>query len=308
MIASLSGIKEPKVLKLGGKGVSLSVLINNGLNVPNGFVITSDAFFKFLKNNILIEKIEKLASEINKSNFQDKSKEIRKLILSGRIPEEIASEIKRYLAKLDVQHISIRSSGVSEDSLKASFAGLYDTFLNVKSESNVVLDCVKNIWGSLFNERAVIYRIRKKLHQLEGMAIVVQEMISAEVSGVTFTVHPSDERTLLIEASYGVGDMIVNGKIQPDKFAVERETLEIMEKKIGNKSKMSICKGDKIEVVDVRKELTQKLVILDEKIKAIAVTFLKVEKIFNYPQDIEWCISNNKLWLLQSRPITGVIK
>lgn len=307
MVKVLSEIKEPSVSDLGGKGYSLAVLINNRFNVPHGFVIISEAFFKFLRDNNLMKKIEKLASEVNKNNFQEKGKEIRKLILSGKTPEEIASEIKGNLNKLNVQYVSIRSSAVSEDSLKASFAGLHDTYLNVKTTSDLVFNGVKKCWASLFNERAIVYRIKKEVPHLEGVAVIVQEMIPAEISGITFTVHPTDEKSLLLGASYGIGDMVVSGRVEPDDYIVNREMLEILGKKIGRKSKMSRVKKGGIEVVEVKKELANKQVLSDEKITEIAQICLKIEKIFNNPQDIEWCILKNKLWILQSRPITGGI-
>ena len=310
MIKFLSEIKQPRVSELGGKGYSLAMLVNNGFNAPKGFVITSEAFFKFIKDNTLMERIETIASEINENNFQEKSKEIRNLILSGKMPEEVSSEIKENLDKISVQYVSIRSSAVSEDSLKASFAGLHDTYLNVKTEPKLVLENIKKSWASLFNDRAVVYRLRKGISHLEGMAVVVQEMISAEVSGISFTLHPTKakEKTLLIEASYGIGDMIVSGKVEPDGYVVDRVTLEIMERNVGNKSKRSICQSGRVEVIGVEKELVKRQVIHDKKIKEIAQTCLKIEKLFKYPQDIEWCISNNNLWLLQSRAITGVKK
>lgn len=308
MVKFLNEINEPKVSELGGKGYSLAVLINNGFNVPKGFVITSEVFFKFLRFNNLMGKIENLSSEINENNFQEKSKEIKNLILNGKMPEEIASEIKQNLNNLEVQYVSIRSSAVSEDSLKASFAGLHDTFLNVKADLDLVLENVKKCWASLFNERALIYKIKKGIPHLEGVAGVVQEMIPAEISGITFTVHPSAEKSLLVEASYGIGDIIVSGKVEPDAYTVDRENLEIVKKKIGRKDKMSIVKSKGIEAVDVGKEVAERQVLSNDRIMEIAKTCLKVEKIFNYPQDIEWCISDNKLWLLQSRAITGVIR
>lgn len=304
----LNEIKEPKVSELGGKGYSLAVLINHGFNVPKGFVIVSDAFFEYLKQNNLMESTEKLTSEVDENNFQEKSKKIKKLILNGKVPERIALEIKTNLAKLDVQYVSIRSSAVSEDSLKASFAGLHDTFLNIKSEPELVLENIKKCWASLFNERAVVYRIRKNIPHLEGMAVVIQEMIPAEVSGITFTVHPTKEKTLLIEASYGIGDMVVSGKVEPDDLAVGRGTLEITEKTLGNKTKMSICQSGQVEVTRVEKEFAEKQVIPDERIKEIAKICLNIEKLFKYPQDIEWCICKDKLWVLQSRAITGAIR
>jgi len=305
MVKSLSEIKEPKVSELGGKGYSLAMLINNGFNVPKGFVIVLNAFFEYLNQNNLMGKIEKLTSEINENNFQEKGKEIKSIILQGEIPAQIVSEINKNLDKLNAQYSSIRSSAVSEDSLRASFAGLHDTFLGIKTEHLLILEHIKKCWASLFNERAVIYRIKKGIPHLEGMAVIVQEMILADVSGITFTIHPTEQKTLLVETSYGIGDMIVNGKVEPDAYAVNRESLEIAEKKIGRKDKMSTVESERIKVVDIGKELTEKQVLSDPKIKEIAKICLKVEKIFNHFQDIEWCISNNKLWLLQSRAITG---
>jgi len=300
----LHEIKEPKVSDLGGKGYSLAVLMNNGFNVPKGFVIVSDAFFEYLRKNYLKEKIEKLANEITEENFLKRSQELKDLILSGTMPESIVSSVKDSLNKLSADYVSIRSSAVSEDSLKASFAGLHDAFLNVKADLDLVLENVKKCWASLFNERAVIYRIKKGLPHLEGMAVIVQEMIPAEVSGIAFTVHPINERFILIEASYGIGDMIVGGRVEPDDYSVDRETLEIIERKIGRKDKMSTLESREVKIVDIKEELAKKQALSDDKVKEIAQASLKIEEIFKSPQDIEWCISDNKLWLLQSRAIT----
>ena len=308
LIKSLTELTEPKTSEVGGKGYSLAVLINNGFSVPQGFVITLDAFFKFLKDNNLIERIENLASEIDENTFLEKSNEIRDLILNGDVSEDIASEIGESLNKLNARYVSIRSSAVSEDSLKASFAGLHDTFLNVKSEPELVLENIKKCWASLFTERAVVYRIRKGIPHLEGMAVVVQEMIPAEVSGVVFTVHPLEKKSLLVEASYGIGDMVVSGKVEPDDYVINRETLDVAEKKIGNKNMMSICQSGQVEVIGVEKELAKKQVMPDEEVKKIAEICLNIEKLFKYPQDIEWCISEGKVWVLQSRAITRGIK
>lgn len=290
--------------EIGGKGHSLAVLTRNGFNVPQGFVITSAAFFKFLESNSLMEKIEKLASEMNEDNFRETSKGIRQSILEGKIFEDLTSRIEESLKGLGAKYVSIRSSAASEDSLKASFAGLHDTFLNVKSQPELILGYVKKCWASLFNERAVAYRIKKGIPHLEGMAVIVQKMILAQISGVTFTVHPLNEKSLLVEASYGLGDMIVSGRVGPDDYSVDRESLEILEKKIGKKNKMSTIEGEEIKIVDMRKELAEKQALSHDKIKEIAKACLQIEEIFNYPQDIEWCISNDKLWLLQSRAIT----
>ena len=281
-IKFLNEVKEPKVLELGGKGYSLAVLMNNGFNVPKGFVITSKAFFEFLEENNTKEKIEKLVSEISENNFQKKSKEIRNLILEGKIPEEIAFEIKDALEKLNVKYVSIRSSAVSEDSLKASFAGLHDTFLNVKAETEPVLENVRKCWASLFNDRAIIYRIKKNLSLLDGMAVIIQEMIPAEISGITFTIHPTRRDSLLVEYAAGIGDRIVSGKVIPNSIIIKRDTFMVIEKNDVNKN----------------------IVLSENTIKELVSIGLKIEGIFNKPQDIEWCIFQSTIWILQSRAVT----
>lgn len=294
--------------EVGGKGYSLGILAKNDFNIPKGFIITIRSFFGFLKHNSITDKIETLSSRINRENFEQKSKEIRSLILEGEIPKDLILEIKDYLNKLNVQYISVRSSAASEDSLKFSFAGMYDTFLNKRSEPNLIIVYIKKCWASLFNERAILYRLKKIMPQLEGMAVIIQEMVPAEISGITFTVHPTNKKYLLVEASYGIGDIIVGGKVEPDDYTVNKKTLEILEKIIGMKKKMSIVEDEGIKIIDVGKDLAKKQVLIDDKIKEISQIFLKVEKIFKYPQDIEWCIFEDTLWLLQSRAITGVTK
>jgi len=293
------------VREVGGKGHSLGVLLRSNFDVPDGFVITCAAFLKALEYNNLMGRVEKLAAEITQNNFRETSAGIKELILGSEIQEDIVSKIQKALKKLNAQYVSVRSSAVSEDSLKASFAGLHDTFLNVKADLDIVLENLKKCWASLFNERAIIYRVKKGIPHLEGIAIVIQEMIPAEISGITFTVHPTDEKSLLMEASYGIGDMVVSGKVEPDEYVVDRETLEITGKKIGRKNKMSTVEIGEIKVIDAEMEFAKKYAISDENIKEIASTCLNVEEIFKYPQDIEWCMYNSKIYLLQSRAITG---
>jgi len=308
MIKFLNEIKEPKVSELGGKGYSLAVLMNNGFNVPKGFVITSEAFFKFLKENNLMEVTEKLTSEINENNFQEKSKKIKKLILKGKIPEEIASEIKGALEKLSVEYVSVRSSAVSEDSPKESFAGLHDSFMGVKCELNTIIPYIKKCWASLFSERAIIYRIKKNLSLLEGMAVIVQEMINSDVSGIVFTQHPLQNGIMLIESGYGLGTMIVGGEISPDSFFISRKDLAILDASIANKQKL--CKIDKtgnINKISVPYNKRGLPSLSTKNIRDLGRICLNIENLFGDPQDIEWGIYNNRIYILQSRAITGVI-
>lgn len=290
---------------VGGKGNSLVVLINGGFHVPRGFVVVSDSFFRFLTHNGLAQTVEKLVDEIDRENFADKSDELRKSVLQGEIPTDIVTEVEDALGKLKVQRVAVRSSAVSEDSSKTSFAGLHDTYLNIKSEPGPVLDHVKKCWASLFTERALAYRLKKGSPRLEGMAVIIQEMIPAEVSGVAFTVHPFNRTALLIEVAYGMGDSIVGGTVEPDSFSIDRESLVVLEKRIGSKAKKSICQDEGVQLVETETELARTQAITDRDVEIVASICLKIEDIWHFPQDIEWCSQNKKVWVLQARPITG---
>lgn len=305
MIKFLNEIKEPKVSELGGKGYSLAVLVNNGFNVPKGFVITSDAFFGFLRENGIIDIIRKLISGINENNYREGSKELKNLILKGNISEQILQEIGEALRKLNKDILSIRSSAISEDSPKESFAGLHDSFIGVKRELSSVSSAIKKCWASLFNERSLIYRLQKNISLLDGMAIVVQELINSDVSGIVFTQHPLYKNNILIESSYGLGTLIVGGEITPDSFSISRKDLLIMDASISNKNKM--CKINEIGYVEVIEVPSNKKYIpsLSTKyIRELSKISLSIENLFREPQDIEWCMHNEKIYIVQSRPVT----
>jgi len=300
----LSNQETPCLSVFGGKGHNLYKLYHNGFNVPKCYLITSHIYLEYLKQNNIYKRIKEKIINVNKNKIHSNIMEIKRLILQGKISDNIKADIEDILKTLNVEYVAVRSSAVNEDSLKSSFAGLHDSFLNVKAETNFVLDHVKKCWASLYNKRAILYRIRKNLPLFEGMGIIIQEMIAAKISGVTFTYHPVNKEALLIEAGYGIGDMIVSGKVIPDYYLVNRNTYKTIETKIGKKEKMSVVKDGKIKIISVPLVLTKKLALTNNDIREIAQTSIKVEKLMNYPQDIEWCIWNDKLWLLQSRAIT----
>jgi pyruvate,water dikinase len=304
MIKSLGNIKEPKVSELGGKGYSLALLHNNKFSIPKGFVIVAEVFIEYLKQNNLFDRVQEIVSQINGANFQLKSRKLKSLVLSGKIPKTIGSVIAENLKRLCSQRVSVRSSAISEDSLKASFAGLHDTFLNIRPDPTLVSEYVKKCWASLFNERAVAYRTKNRIPYLEGMAVVVQKMIPASVSGITFSVHPTNHQVLLVETSYGLGDLIVSGKIVPDEFVIDRKTLKILEKRVGDKSEISKTAGEGVKIVHVEEKAAKRQALTDEEVRQVAKISLDVERIYKTPQDIEWCIYKKKVWLLQSRAIT----
>jgi pyruvate,water dikinase len=306
----LSGVIEPKVLELGGKAYSLSVMIKNGFNVPNGIVIKAEAFFSFLRKNNIDDEIERKLQSVNTENAEEKSQQIKTLILKGHMPEDIVVQIINHVEVLNLRRVAIRSSAASEDSSGSSFAGLHDTFLNIKAESSSIFEYVKKCYASLFNDRAIYYRIRKGLPFLEGMAVIVQEMIDPEFSGTTLTVHPDklDTNLMVIEGTYGVGEAVVGGLVSPDRFIVDKRRNKIVEKVLGRK-KVTVClKSDQegTVVVNTPENATSRFSLSEASVESIAKVCTEVERLFMSPQDIEWCLAKERIWLLQSRCITSL--
>ncbi|TKJ47714.1 hypothetical protein CEE34_02480 [Candidatus Aerophobetes bacterium Ae_b3a] len=299
-------IQKPKVSELGGKGYSLAILASKGFDVPKGFVVTSKAFLSFLEHNNLVGKMEQVASRIDKTNFKANGKEIRSSISAGEMPPEIVSETEKCSNSLDARYVAVRSSAVGEDSLRTSFAGMHDTYLNIKSETGLIVNYVKKCWASFFNERAIIYRIRKSLPHLESMAVLVQEMVPSEISGTTFTAHPDtrDVDVIVIECSWGLGEAVVSGLVIPDRYIVEKSSLKVIRKILGSKKVTIETTENGVVRIDTPEDKTISFCLDDVLIENLAKVCLDIERVLEYPQDIEWCIQENKIWLLQSRYIT----
>jgi len=304
----ISDITNPDIRKLGGKGYFLCMLASHGFNIPSGFVIEADAFFSFLKENGVKETIEANIDNLNIYNYEKKCAEIKNIIYDSQVSKRVFEKTKVALEELQSRYVSVRSSSVSEDSSKSSFAGLHDTFLNVGKEPLLVAEAIKRCWGSLFNERAIFYRIKRGFSLLEGMAVVVQEMIPAEISGTAFTAHPDigDEEVMIIESTWGLGEALVAGCVTPDCHIVAKSNLRTIDTTLGRKE-VSIEPADEGTVrTDVSVEKKEILCLNNSLVKRLAKIFLEIEKLFELPQDIEWCISENVIWILQSRPLTIV--
>jgi len=301
----LSDAGQSPLEELGGKGYSLAVLTRHGFNVPPGFVLTVAAFTSHLAYNGLTGQVEQFLTAMDEENCDVRSTRLRELVSRGIVPPVVEEAVVEGLAALGLETVSVRSSAVGEDGARYSFAGLHDTCLNVRGERTAVLQKVMECWASLFNHRAMLYRIRKRIPLRDGMAVVIQKMIPAEVSGVTFTQHPSDKGRLLIEASYGLGDMVVGGQGGCDDYVVDRATLELVEKRVGNKTRLSVSAREGTVAAPVGEGLVREPALSEPGIIEVSQTCLRIEGLFGRPQDVEWCTSGGRLWVLQSRPITG---
>ncbi len=222
----------------GGKGASLGEMTNSGVPVPPGFVVLSRAFDQFLEEADLKVEVETTLKKANADDInsvEKASKKIRDLIRDAKFPEDIGEEVLsayRKLHSVGAIHevplrVAVRSSATAEDSSIASWAGELESFMNVTEEN--LLETVKKCWSSLFTPRAIFYRYEKNLHEQEvSVAVVVQEMVQSEVSGICFTVHPvtEDFDQMVIEAGWGLGDAVVGGMITPDAYVVGKGKTE----------------------------------------------------------------------------------
>jgi pyruvate,water dikinase len=309
------GIED--VTLVGGKGANLGEMSHLDIPVPSGFIVTANAYFYFLEANKLRYKIKELLYNLDVNDpvrLKQISEQIKNLIIRSPVPKEISKEvIEAYLNLSGIFKealVAVRSSATAEDLPSASFAGQQETFLNVRGEANVI-QAMRKSWASLFEARAIFYRSQNHYdHFKVGIAIPIQRMVQSISSGVMFTVNPvtNDKKTIIIEAILGLGEYIVQGKVNPDSYEIDKDTLEITKKAINEQTVELVKKGQgnkEVKVAD-KKRLTQK--ITDSQIIQIAKLGKKLEKHYFFPQDIEWAIETNKIYIVQTRPITTISK
>ncbi|MHA2182155.1 MAG: PEP/pyruvate-binding domain-containing protein, partial [Promethearchaeota archaeon] len=300
---------------IGGKGKSLAKLASAGMPVPSGFYLTTSAYKYFIEINNLQKAIINFAKPeiIGKTvSFETASKNIQALIKGVELPDEIIDEIQQAYNALDGQNppVAVRSSANAEDLPDLSFAGQQDTYLNVNGEK-ALITAIRDCWASLWTSRAISYRHQMGIKQeAVTMAVVVQIMIQSDVSGILFTANPvtGDRSEIIINSSFGLGEAVVGGQVTPDSYVVDRKTLNVKESIIGPKTQ-KIISSDKQGTIlqDVSENERNRSSLSEKSLKELTSVALNVEQLFEgAPQDIEWAISNCKLWMLQSRPITNL--
>jgi len=316
-------LKKEDSQLVGGKNANLGELAAAGFPVPPGFAITSKAYEYFLEKSGIKERVGKILEEIPRGAeapeaYQEVSRRIRDVIESAEMPRELKNAIisayRGLCRKLGREvYVAVRSSATAEDLSTASFAGQQETYLNVKGDEELI-EAVKKCWSSLFTARAIFYREQKGfLHEQVLMGVGVQEMVDARSAGVMFTIDPvtGDSTKLVIESSWGLGESVVSGEVTPDYFVVDKETLEILERRISRKEKQRIRdpetgKTITTEVPDDEKEAPS---LTDKEVKKLAQLGIEIEKHYGQPQDIEWAIDRNRpfpdnIMILQARPET----
>lgn len=297
---------------VGGKGRSLSVLAQAGLPVPPGFHITTAAYDCFLDTNTISERFDQIITgEHDPQRVEQTSSGIQNLFDTGNLPNEVVLAVLQAYAGLGGKDlaVAVRSSATAEDLPDASFAGQQETYLNVRGEE-ALLQAVRRCWASLWSARSIAYRDQMGVsHRGIAMGVVVQVMVPAEASGILFTANPAtgSREELLVNASYGLGEAIVSNVITPDMFRINRKYRSVLEQKISQKAVMTVLRDNGTISADVEKAKQSQPSLNEAQLRELADIGMKIETLFaGYPQDIEWSYANGKLYLLQSRPITGL--
>jgi len=304
---------EDSLEVIGGKGRSLARLSSAGFSVPGGFQVKASAYKSFIADNRLQSKILEFANpELRDGlvSFDPASSRIRQLFNNCQLKGALADEIVEAYGALDESRppVAVRSSANAEDLPELSFAGQQETYLNVQG-ADAVIAAIRNCWASLWTAQAINYRHEMGVeNDAVAMAVIVQVMVPSEVSGILFTANPSNgERSeLIINCSFGLGEAVVSGQVTPDTYIVDRESGRAKETVIGAKEQMIVSDGEQGTRVEIVAEGQREISSLsDAALTDLTSLAIDVEKEFEgVPQDIEWAISEGKLWLLQARPIT----
>jgi pyruvate, water dikinase len=309
------------VPQVGGKNASLGemyqFLAPKGVNLPNGFATTSQSYYYFLDQSGLREKIGELLKGLDKNNVKDlkvRGAKIRSIIVKAKFPKDLEEEIRRGYRQLSQEcgHkdivVAVRSSATAEDLPNASFAGQQESYLNIRGEK-AVLKAAKNCIASLFTDRAIVYRVENHFeHMKVALSVGIQQMVAvrAKSAGVMFTIDTESgfRDAVIVSSIYGLGENIVQGRVNPDEFIIFKPTMAIIKRKIGSKKqKMVPIFGNRTKNIAVSKEDQEKFSVSDGQVKTLAEWAMKIEEHYGRPMDIEWALDedDNKLYIVQAR-------
>ena len=296
--------------RVGGKATALAALKSEGFPVPDSVCITTDAYHAYLDTTGLRERIQ---LELHRKEFDhmrweeiwDCAMRIRNLFLGKPMPLDLADEIASELeSRFGDRPVAIRSSAPGEDARQASFAGLHESFINIRG-TEAVLDHIRLVWSSLWSDAALLYRKEVGLDlEHSAMGVLVQETLVGERSGVAFTRSPHDEHLGVIEAVYGLNQGLVDGTVQPDRWMVNRESIRILEHTPAERRHMVSAAKSGVSQVALSTDQIHDSPLQPEDVERVFRQALRAEQTFDSPQDVEWTIRGETLYVLQSRPIT----
>ena len=311
-ILTLEEIKKEDIPSVGGKGASLGEMFGIGLPVPRAFVVTAQAFRKFLGDTGIEDRLFAGLASLNVEDnaaLEEASTKARELVLSVQIPRELQKKIRDAYGNLGSQPVvAVRSSATAEDLPDASFAGQQETYLNIQGNGDLLV-AVQKCWASLYGARAIYYRAKQGFDDRSvNIAVVVQELVAAEKAGVMFTSHPvTGEPLTIIEGSWGLGEAVVSGSVSPDKYVFDHRSGQVIDRLVSQKLEMVVPEGKKgTKTVEVPPNMQKAPVLSDFEVKELAKFGKVAEEHYGVPQDLEWAIAGKNLFILQSRPITTI--
>jgi pyruvate, water dikinase len=303
-------LSRADVASAGGKGANLGELTRARLPVPPGFVIPADAYLASMEAAGVREKLVELFGQIDAGDpagLRGACADMRGLVRTAPLPPDLQAEIVEAYRRLGTAAaVAVRSSAPSEDTASTSFAGMHETYTSVIGEQEL-LERVRDCWASAYGERVVSYRKSQHLTEEPALAVVVQRMVSSERSGVIFTVDPAtkDASRLVIEAAFGLGEVVVGGQVEPDTYTVSRRGPRLLETHVGHKAFKRVRAPDGGERrVDLTEEEAARRVLRDDEVLVLARLALRIEEHYGAPQDIEWAAEDGAIYLVQTRPIT----
>jgi pyruvate, water dikinase len=305
-----SEVTKEDIPLVGGKGANLGEMTKAGLPVPQGFIVTSDAYYRFIKEKKIDAYIHKWTQGLDPEDSKKLNKissELQKAMKEFQLPADLIKEIERAYDQMHEGPVAVRSSATAEDLPDASFAGQQATFLNIEGKTQLI-KAIRECWASLFEARAIYYRTVNKFDHLKvGIAVPVQKMVQSEISGIMFTVDPvgQDLEKITIDAGLGLGEAVVSGSITPDHYVVSKKDLKIVSKEIGAQEWQIIrAKDGSNKHVNLTKEQKEGQKLTDEQIVALAKIGQQVEDHYGKPQDTEWAYENGSFFMVQARPVT----
>ena len=308
---SFEAISKNDIALVGGKGANLGEMAGAGFPVPPGFCVTTDAYHAFIEpfSAQIYTPLEGL-DPVDLNSIRAAGATVRALMAEHDLPTPVAKAIVKSWKDAGQKHAyAVRSSATAEDLPTASFAGQQDTYLNVIGEA-AILTHVKSCFISLFTDRAILYRIQNGFpHELVALSAVVQRMVMPDVSGILFTADPISENRHIcsIDASFGLGEALVSGLVSADLYRVDKRSNEILTRQIAEK-KIAIqpLKKGGTETVDLPAAEQSRIALTDAQVKALSDIGAAIEAHYGTPQDIEWALEGDEIFITQSRPITSL--
>jgi len=309
-ILALHDIRDRHRDEVGGKGFALARMAQNGLNAPDALCVGAEAYRLFveatgMREQILMELNRKPFEEMRWEEMWDISLRIRSMFLNVPMPVELHGALSRSLdAAFQGEAVVVRSSAPGEDSSKTSFAGLHESYVNIKG-TEAILEHIKLVWASLWSDRALLYRQELGLDvETTAMAVVIQKIVAGELSGVIFGQSPNDPSLAVIEAVYGLNQGLVDGTVEPDRWVLDKKTGLVRSHHPAEREKVVVPAADGVRLEALAAEERSRPPLDQDKIPKVFDLCLKAEKLFGSPQDVEWTFKDNVVFVLQSRPIT----